>query len=149
MSTPIEVLHQSYTQPRSAHPSFKPGDTVCVHLKIQERNKERIQKFEGTVIKDKGQTIADKTFTVRKISNGVPVWRIFPIELPAIQKIEVIRRGLVRRANLSYLRGKIGQAAKIKHKKFIGKKSMKKNKPDTQKAQTNQPEAQAPKQAKA
>lgn len=112
-------------------PDFSPGDTICVYLKIQEKNKERIQQFQGTVIQRRGQTDADKTFTVRKVSNGMGVERIFPIHTPSIQKIEVIRKGIVRRAKLFYLRGKTGQAAKIKHREGRGTKSAKKRKVPT------------------
>lgn len=108
-------------------PDFGPGDTISVHVKVQEKNKERIQKFQGTVIKRKGQTNADKTFTVRKISNSIGVERGFPIHSPIIEKIELIRKGIVRRAKLYYLRGKTGHAAKIKHREGRGTKVAKKS----------------------
>lgn len=113
MNRSIEILHQDQ---QINWPDFKAGDTICVYLKIQEKNKERIQQFQGVVIQRRGQTIADKTFTVRKISGGFAVERIFPVCLPSIQKIELVREGLVRRAKLFYLRGKKGKAAKIKHR---------------------------------
>ena len=94
-------------------PQFKSGDTVKVHVKITEGEKTRIQVFEGVVIrKTKGQNRA--CFTVRKISHGVGVERIFPLHSPNVGKIEVIRRGKVRRARLYYLRKKRGKAARIK-----------------------------------
>ena len=99
-------------------PDFRPGDTVKVYAKVRERGKERIQVFEGVVIqKRRGQKRS--TFTVRKISFGVGVERIFPLHSPNIDKIEVVRRGKVRRAKLYYLRGKRGKAARIKEKRFF------------------------------
>jgi len=97
-------------------PSFGPGDTVRVHVRVIEGGKERIQVFEGVVIgtKDSGLRSA---FTVRKISNGVGVERVFPLHSPKIAKIEVTRRGDVRRAKLYYLRGRVGRAARIKEKR--------------------------------
>jgi large subunit ribosomal protein L19 len=98
-------------------PKFGPGDTITVHYKIKEGNKERIQNFRGTVIQIKGKGLT-KTFTVRKIaSNGVGVERIFPIASPNIEAIEVNSYGKVRRARLYYLRGLKGKKAKIKQKR--------------------------------
>jgi len=98
---------------RLDHPDFAAGDTVKVHVKIQEGEKERIQVFQGVVIsKRKGG--AHATFTVRKISYGVGVERIFPLHSPVIDKIEVISRGRVRRAKIYYLRNLKGKAARIK-----------------------------------
>ncbi|MFK7971547.1 MAG: 50S ribosomal protein L19 [Bacteroidia bacterium] len=94
-------------------PQFKAGDTVNVHVKIVEGNKERIQQFKGTVLQRRGEA-STETFTVRKISSGVGVERIFPIHSPSVEKIEVLRRGRVRRARLFYLRDKIGKKARIK-----------------------------------
>ncbi|NLM04387.1 MAG: 50S ribosomal protein L19 [Clostridiales bacterium] len=96
---------------------FNTGDTVKVHVRIKEGNRERIQVFEGIVIKKQGGGIGE-TFTVRRISYGVGVERTFPLHSPKIEKIEVMRRGKVRRAKLFYLRDRIGKAAfKIKEKK--------------------------------
>lgn len=96
---------------------FNTGDTVKVHVRIKEGNRERIQVFEGIVIKKQGGGIGE-TFTVRRISYGVGVERTFPLHSPKIEKIEVSRRGKVRRAKLFYLRDRIGKAAfKIKEKK--------------------------------
>lgn len=94
-------------------PQFNIGDTVRVHVKVIEGDKERIQPFEGVVISRKGSGIRE-TFMVRKVSFGIGVERIFPLHSPTINKIEVIRRGSVRRAKLYYLRSKKGKAAKIK-----------------------------------
>ena len=94
-------------------PNFGPGDTVKVHVRIVEGKRERIQLFEGVVLKRQGGG-ARETFTVRKISFNVGVERTFPVHSPKIEKIEVTRRGKVRRAKLNYLRERVGKAAKIK-----------------------------------
>ena len=94
-------------------PKIEIGSTVRVHVNIKEGDKSRIQIFEGLVIKRSGQGIAE-TFTVRKISGGVGVERTFPVNSPVIAKIEVLRRGKVRRARLFYLRGRSGKASRIK-----------------------------------
>lgn len=96
-------------------PQFGPGDTVRVHVKVIEGNRERIQVFEGTVIKIRGEGLS-KTFTVRRISFGVGVERTFPLHSPKIAKIEVVRKGKVRRARLFYLRELTGKKAKVKEK---------------------------------
>lgn len=101
---------------RSDIPIFGPGDTVAVHVKVIEGDKERIQVFEGVVIKKKGKGI-NATFTVRKISEGIGVERIFPLHSPRIAKIERLRAGKVRRAKLYYLRGLRGKATRIEEKK--------------------------------
>jgi len=102
-------------QLRSDLPEFRPGDTLRVHVKVIEGQRERIQVFEGVVIKRRGSGISE-TFTVRKISDGVGVERTFPVHSPKIDKIEVTRRGKVRRAKLYYLRELRGKAARIKEK---------------------------------
>ena len=94
-------------------PNINPGDTVKVHVKVREGNKERIQVFEGVVLAHKGGGVAE-SITVRKVSHSVGVERTFPVNSPLIAKIEVTRRGIVRRAKLYYLRGKVGKAARIK-----------------------------------
>lgn len=94
-------------------PAFRPGDTVKVHVKVREGQRERIQVFEGIVIKRHGGGVSE-TFTVRKISYGVGVERTFPLNSPNIDKIEVVRHGKVRRAKLYYLRKLTGKAARIK-----------------------------------
>jgi len=98
-------------------PSFKPGDTVKVHVKITEGEKERIQAFQGVVI-SKRKGAARASFTVRKVSYGIGVERIFPMHSPVIDRIEVITRGRVRRAKIYYLRKLRGKAARIKEKRF-------------------------------
>ena len=98
-------------------PDFQPGDTVKVHYRITEGNRERIQVFQGDVIRRHGHS-ARETFTVRKVSFSVGVERTFPVHSPKIEKIEVVRQGKVRRAKLYYLRDKVGKAAKIKEKAF-------------------------------
>ena len=95
---------------------FSPGDTVNVHVLIKEGSKERIQQFQGVCIQRKG-TANGATFTVRKISNGVGVERIFPLHSPSIEKIEVVKKGIVRRAKLFYLRQLSGKSARIKEKR--------------------------------
>ncbi|MFD2911076.1 50S ribosomal protein L19 [Jeotgalibacillus terrae] len=100
-------------QLRSDLPTFKPGDTVKVHVKVVEGTRERIQVFEGVVIKRRGGGVSE-TFTVRKISYGVGVERTFPVNTPKIAKLDVVRRGKVRRAKLYYLRNLRGKAARIK-----------------------------------
>lgn len=111
MNPLIEAINEG--QLRSDIPAFRPGDSVRVHAKVVEGTRERIQLFEGVVIARKGQGISE-TYTVRKISNGVGVERIFPIHTPRVEKIEVIRYGKVRRAKLYYLRALQGKAARIK-----------------------------------
>lgn len=92
---------------------FKVGDTVKVYAKIKEGNRERIQVFEGTVLKRQNGGVRE-TFTVRKNSNGVGVEKTWPVHSPAVERIEVVRRGKVRRAKLNYLRGRVGKRAKVK-----------------------------------
>ena len=94
-------------------PAFNVGDTVKVHIKIKEGNRERIQIFEGFVLKKQNGGISE-TFTVRRIASGVGVERTWPVHSPRIDRIEVVRRGLVRRAKLNYLRDRVGKAAKVK-----------------------------------
>jgi large subunit ribosomal protein L19 len=99
-------------------PSFGPGDTIKVHVKIKEGEKERIQAFQGTVISMKGGS-SSASFTVRKVSYGVGVERIFPMHSPAISEIEVITKGRVRRAKIYYLRNLRGKAARIKEQRIF------------------------------
>jgi large subunit ribosomal protein L19 len=98
-------------------PDFIPGDTVKVHVKIREGEKERIQVFQGVVIGKRG-SLSNQTFTVRKVSYGVGVEKIFPMHSPAIDKIEVVTRGRVRRAKIYYLRNLRGKAARIKERRL-------------------------------
>ncbi len=97
---------------KKKHPAFKAGDTVTIHYKIIEGTKERIQQFQGVVLQRKGAGLT-QTFTVRKISNGVGVERIFPLYSPRVDKIEVDKKGIVRRARIFYLRGVRGKQARI------------------------------------
>ena len=108
-------LMKSITQEyeRNDIPAFGIGDTVRVHIKIKEGNRERIQVFEGFVLKRQNGGISE-TFTVRKLSNGIGVEKTFPLHSPKIEKVEVVRRGKVRRAKLTYLRGRVGKASKVK-----------------------------------
>ncbi|EGK60955.1 acetylglutamate kinase [Centipeda periodontii DSM 2778] len=110
----IEILEKE--QLRSDIPQFAPGDTVRVHARIVEGTRERIQVFEGVVIARQGTGVRE-TFTVRRIASGVGVERLFPVHSPRIAKIEVTRRGIVRRAKLYYLRGLTGKAARIREKR--------------------------------
>ncbi|GMG97159.1 50S ribosomal protein L19 [Tepidimicrobium xylanilyticum] len=104
-------------QKRDDLPEFNVGDTVQVHYKVKEGTRERIQVFEGTVIKRQGGGVRE-TFTVRRLSYGVGVERTFPLHSPRIDKIVVVRRGRVRRSKLYYLRERQGKAAKVKEKKY-------------------------------
>src|SRR5919201_7155924 len=101
---------------RTDIPPFRPGDTLRVNVRIQEGDKERVQAFEGVCIARRGSGVSE-TFTVRKISNGVGVERIFPVHSPMIAEIDVLRRGRVRRAKLYYLRQLTGKATRIREKK--------------------------------
>lgn len=92
---------------------FRVGDTVKVYAKIKEGNRERVQVFEGTVLKKQGGSVR-ATFTVRKNSNGIGVEKTWPLHSPSVEKVEVIRHGKVRRAKLNYLRGRVGKSAKVK-----------------------------------
>ncbi|MBU6315279.1 MAG: 50S ribosomal protein L19 [Acidobacteria bacterium] len=101
---------------RSDIPTFGPGDEVKVHVKVVEGNKERVQVFQGNVIARQGSGVQE-TYTVRKISYGVGVERTFPVHTPTVAKLEVLKRGDVRRAKLYYVRDRVGKAAKIKEKR--------------------------------
>lgn len=110
----IEQIERDYM--RADIPAFRIGDSVKVHVKIREGEKERIQVFEGVVIRHhRGKVSA--SFTVRKVSYGVGVERIFPLHSPRIDRVEVLRRGRVRRSRLYYLRQRVGKAARIKEKR--------------------------------
>src|SRR3989338_11602988 len=116
MPTKIEQFNSS--QQKTDLPDIRPGDTILVHQKIKEGNKERIQVFEGVVIAKKHGKGPSGTITVRKVVEGIGVERIFPIHSPTISKIEVAKHGKVRRAKLYYLRTTKGKKAKIKKKEF-------------------------------
>ncbi|MGB4504698.1 MAG: 50S ribosomal protein L19 [Syntrophaceticus sp.] len=110
----MKMVEQDYI--KQDVPSFRPGDTVRVHVKVVEGGRERTQIFEGTVIRRRGSGL-NETFTVRRLSHGVGVERTFPVHSPRLDKIEVIRRGRVRRARLYYLRERVGKAARIRERK--------------------------------
>ena len=110
----IDVLEKE--QLRDDIPAFRAGDTVRVHVKVVEVTRERIQVFEGLVINRQGGSVRE-TFTVRRISYGIGVERTFPVHSPRVAKIEVMRRGIVRRAKLYYLRNLTGKAARIREKR--------------------------------
>ena len=111
MNTIIKNIEDA--QLKAQAPEFRVGDTVRVSAKIKEGNRERIQVFEGTVLKKQGTGVR-ATFTVRKISNGVGVEKTFPIHSPNVEKVEIVRVGKIRRAKLYYLRGRVGKASKVK-----------------------------------
>ncbi|MBE5821470.1 MAG: 50S ribosomal protein L19 [Clostridiales bacterium] len=111
-------------QQKEVKPSVKVGDTVRVHVKIKEGNKERIQVFEGTVIKIQGGGV-NQTFTVRRISYGVGVEKTFLVNSPLVEKVETVRQGIVRRAKLFYLRDRVGKATKVKEKIFVKEENKK------------------------
>lgn len=113
----LERIEQSLT--KKTMPAFQIGDTVRVHVKVVEGEKERIQIFEGTVIARKGARNSE-TFTVRKVSYGVGVERIFPVHSTIVTKVDVVRQGKVRRAKLYYLREKKGKFAKVEDREFTG-----------------------------
>ena len=117
MNALIKLVESEQAGARTNFPSFSAGDTINVHVKIKEGNKERIQQFQGIVLQRRNPSTNGESFTVRKISNGVGVESIFPILSPSLDKIEVVRYGAVRRARLFYLRGLSGKAARIKERK--------------------------------
>ncbi len=116
MADLLKIAEQELASKRASLPTFKAGDTINVHVKISEGNKERIQQFQGVVLYRKGTNTNGEVFSVRKVSNGVGVERIFPALSPSIDKIEFIKAGKVRRAKLFYLRGRQGKSARIKEK---------------------------------
>ena len=116
----IKVVEQAFVNEKVAsYPKFKGGDTITVTYRIKEGDKERLQKFRGVVLQISGATPFTKTFTVRKISRGVGVERIFPFQSPFIDSIEVNKVGHVRRARIFYLRNLSGKKARIKEKKLV------------------------------
>lgn len=116
MADLIKIAEQELAGKRSSHPDFKAGDTINVHVKISEGNKERIQQFQGVVLYRRGKGTNGESFSVRKVSNGVGVERIFPVVSPSIDKIEFVKAGKVRRAKLYYMKGRQGKSARIKEK---------------------------------
>ena len=131
----LERVQRSFL--KKSAPNFEIGDTVRVHVKVVEGDKERIQVYEGTVIARKG-SLNTEMFTVRKISYGVGVERIFPIHSPIVSKVDVVRQGRVRRAKLYYLRGKKGRFAKVEEREFVAD-----NKPSPQPAPAPEEPAKA------
>ncbi|MCI6338927.1 MAG: 50S ribosomal protein L19 [Candidatus Cryptobacteroides sp.] len=120
----IKVVNDAFANEKVAsYPKFKAGDTVTVTYRIKEGDKERLQKFRGVIIQIKGASPATKTFTIRKISNGIGVERIFPFQSPFIESIEINKVGKVRRARIFYLRELSGKKARIKEKKLALVKS--------------------------
>lgn len=118
----IKLVEQEFANEKQAgFPKFKAGDTITVTYRIKEGDKERLQKFKGVVIQLRGQSAATKTFTIRKISNGVGVERIFPFASPFIEEIEVNKVGKVRRARIFYFRELAGKKARIKERKLVVK----------------------------
>lgn len=124
MDNAVAYVHEQLT-PKKELPEFKAGDNITVNYKIVEGAKERIQSFRGDVIKRQG-TGHTQTFTVRKISDGVGVERVFPFFSPHIDSVKVNKRGRVRRAKLYYQRERFGKSARIREKKFISTKEKKK-----------------------
>lgn len=138
----MNVLETIEKEQFREHPSFRPGDTLRVHVKIREGDKERIQVFEGVVIAQRNGG-SRESFTVRKISYGVGVERVFPLHSPSVDKIEIVSSGKVRRAKLYYLRGLQGKAARLKSRDRWGKSG------SSKKAKSApEPVAVAPEQAK-
>jgi len=111
---PTDLVERTFL--REDVPDFRPGDTVRVHVRVVEGDRERVQVFEGIVIRRRGSQLSE-TFTVRKVSFGVGVERTFPVHSPMLAKIEVVTRGDVRRAKLYYLRSRIGKKAKVKERR--------------------------------
>jgi len=123
MADLIKIVEQEFAKVRETIPAFKAGDTVNVHVKIKEGNKERIQQFQGVVIQRRGSSANGETFTVRKISNGVGVERIFPFSSPNIDSVEFHKAGRVRRARIFYQRELVGKKARIKEKRYNAEKA--------------------------
>ena len=119
----IKIVEQAFAADRmDSYPKFKAGDTVTVTYRIREGDKDRLQKFRGVVIQISGNTPYTRTFTVRKVSGGIGVERIFPYQSPFIDSIEVNKIGKVRRSRIFYLRNLSGKKARIKEKKFTVRK---------------------------
>ena len=118
----IKIAEQAFAGEKREYPEFKAGDTVTVTYKIKEGDKERLQKFRGVIIQRRGAG-STETFTIRKVSNGVGVERIFPFASPFIESIVVEKRGKVRRARIFYLRNLTGKKARIKERTYSGNKA--------------------------
>lgn len=118
----IKLVEDSFSQNKAAsYPEFRAGDTIAVTYSIKEGDKTRPQTFKGVVIQISGATPYTKTFTIRKVSGGIGVERIFPYESPSIEKIEVLKYGHVRRARIFYIRDLAGKKARIRERKFTAK----------------------------
>lgn len=113
----IQMVEASNAEARAKFPQFRAGDTINVRVRIKEGEKERIQQYQGVVIQRKNPNTNGESFTVRKVSNGVGVERIFPLLSPNVEGVDMVRRGKVRRARLYYLRGRMGKAARIKERR--------------------------------
>lgn len=113
----IQMVEAANAEARKKFPQFRAGDTVNVRVRIKEGDKERIQQYQGVVIQRKNPNTNGESFTVRKVSNGVGVERIFPLLSPNVEGVDMVRRGKVRRARLYYLRGRMGKAARIKERR--------------------------------
>jgi large subunit ribosomal protein L19 len=133
---PTDLVDAVYV--RDDIPDFAPGDTLKVHVRVVEGNKERVQVFQGVVIRRQGSGVRE-TFTVRKVSYGVGVERTFPVHSPVIAKIEPVTRGAVRRAKLYYLRDRVGKAAKIKESRQAYEPKAKKKAPAAAPPSTDEP----------
>ena len=116
MHPSITKINDTIRAQRNAFPDFQAGDSISVYVKISEGSKERIQQFKGIVIQRRNTNTASETFTVRKLSGNIGVRRVFPLLSPSIEKIEVARRGIVRRARLFYMRNRTGKAARVKER---------------------------------
>ena len=112
----MREFDKEYKERKASYPDFKAGDTIIVAVKIKEGEKERIQQFQGTVIQRRNEGSTGETFTVRKVSAGIGLERIFPLASPNIDTIKILRSGKVRRARLFYLKGRKGKAARIKER---------------------------------
>lgn len=132
----LERIQRSLT--KKTVPMFEIGDTVRVHVKVVEGEKERIQVYEGTVIARRG-TLNAETFTVRKVSYGVGVERIFPIHSPSVAKVAVVRQGKVRRAKLYYLRSKKGKFAKVEDREFSAESRLQTSAPNVEESVSADP----------
>ena len=117
MDPRIRLVEAEYNERRQTFPAFKSGDTINVHVKIKEGSKERIQQFQGIVIRRQNTSTNGETFMVHKVSGGIGVNRTFPLLSPSIHKIEVVQRGVVRRARPYYLLDRKGKAKKVKQRR--------------------------------
>ncbi len=141
MTNKLDVFNQA--QLKSNIPDIRPGDVVRVYAKVKESGKERIQAFEGLVIAIKHGKGSNATFTVRKISAGIGVERIFPFHSPMIEKIEIMRKSKVRRAKLYYMRKRTGKSARMRSEEFVSEEAIEENKENIKPASASSDEATA------